>query len=150
MQPTPSRKKCRFPGSTVVSPLAATSRRRSPQACQMTTKSRQAFAQGDDICFCCRLHHLTELVWPGAIQRVEPDNFLAVSVKNGSFYDERVVFTQNQVFAMQSYRLLQRGPAFSEDTEISLERASGKYRVNRKAHKNGRCRCSSLFQARPR
>jgi hypothetical protein len=58
--------------------------------------------------------------------------------KDGSVFDERVVFTQERVFSMQSYRLVQRGPAFTEDTEISLERASGKYRVNTKAHKDGR------------
>ena len=39
---------------------------------------------------------------------------------------------------MQSYHLVHRGPAFTEDTEISLERASGKYRVNTKSHKDGR------------
>ena len=58
--------------------------------------------------------------------------------KDGSIYDETVVFTQERVFTMQSYHLVQRGPAFTEDTEISLERASGKYRVNTKAHKDGR------------
>lgn len=58
--------------------------------------------------------------------------------KDGSIYDETVVFTQERVFTMQSYRLVHRGPAFTEDTEISLERASGKYRVNTKDHKNGR------------
>lgn len=58
--------------------------------------------------------------------------------KDGSIYDETVVFTQERVFRMQSYRLVHRGPAFTEDTEISLERASGKYRVKTKAHQNGR------------
>src|SRR5438128_10147315 len=58
--------------------------------------------------------------------------------KDGSVFDERVVFTQERVFTMQSYRLVQRGPVFAEDTEISLERASGKYRVNTKAHQDGR------------
>jgi hypothetical protein len=58
--------------------------------------------------------------------------------KDGSLYDETVVFTQQRVFTMQSYRLVHRGPAFTEDTEISLERASGKYRVNTKDHKNVR------------
>jgi len=58
--------------------------------------------------------------------------------KDGSLYDETVVFTQERVFTMQSYHLVQHGPAFTEDTEISLERASGKYRVNTKDHKNGR------------
>lgn len=58
--------------------------------------------------------------------------------KDGSVFDETVVFTQQRVFTMQSYRLMQRGPVFTEDTEISLERASGKYRVKTKAHKDGR------------
>jgi hypothetical protein len=58
--------------------------------------------------------------------------------KDGSVSDETTVFTQDRIFTLQSYRLLQRGPAFTEDTEISLERASGKYRVKTKAHKDGR------------
>ncbi len=57
--------------------------------------------------------------------------------KDGSLYDEMVVFTQQKVFTMQSYHLVQRGPVFSEDTEISMER-TGKYRVKTKAHKDGR------------
>jgi hypothetical protein len=56
---------------------------------------------------------------------------------DGSLMDETVVFTQERVFLMQSYRLLQRGPTFAEDSEISLERASGKYRVTTTAHKGG-------------
>ena len=58
--------------------------------------------------------------------------------KDGSVYDETVVFTQERVFTMRSYHLVQRGPVFPDDTEISLERTSGKYRVNTKAHKDGR------------
>jgi hypothetical protein len=58
--------------------------------------------------------------------------------KDGSVFDETVVFTQRSVFTMQSYHLVQRGPAFPEDTEISLDRASGKYRVKTKARQDGR------------
>lgn len=57
--------------------------------------------------------------------------------KDGSLFDETVVFTQQRVFTMQSYRLVQRGPVFSEDTEISMDRA-GKYRVKTKTRKDGR------------
>jgi hypothetical protein len=57
--------------------------------------------------------------------------------KDGSVFDETVVFTQQRVFTMQSYRLVHRGPVFAEDTEISLERASGKYHVKTKARKDG-------------
>jgi len=58
--------------------------------------------------------------------------------KDGSVFDETVVFTQQRVFTMQSYRLVQRGPVFPEDTEISLQGASGKYYVKTKSHKDGR------------
>jgi hypothetical protein len=57
---------------------------------------------------------------------------------DGSVWDETVVFTQERVFTMQNYHMVQTGPVFPEDTEISLERASGKYRVKTKAHKGGR------------
>jgi hypothetical protein len=62
---------------------------------------------------------------------------LVFRFKDGSLFDETVIFTQQQVFTMQSYRLIQRGPVFAEDTEISLER-SGKYRVKTRARKGGR------------
>ena len=58
--------------------------------------------------------------------------------KDGSLFDETVVFTQQRVFVMQSYHLVQSGPAFAEDTEISLQRASGKYYAKTKSHKDGR------------
>lgn len=58
--------------------------------------------------------------------------------KDGSLLDETVVFTQERVFAMRSYHLVQSGPAFAEDTEISLELASGKYSVKTKSHEDGR------------
>ena len=58
--------------------------------------------------------------------------------KDGSVHDETAVFSQRNVFTLQSYHLVQRGPAFLEDTEISLERASGKYRVKTRARKDGR------------
>jgi hypothetical protein len=63
---------------------------------------------------------------------------LVFHFKDGSVLDETVVFTQRNVFTMQSYQLIQRGPVFPEDTEISLERASGKYHVKTRARKDGR------------
>jgi hypothetical protein len=68
----------------------------------------------------------------------EVESRMVFHFPDGSVWDETVVFTQERVFAMQSYRLVQTGPVFPEDTEISLERASGKYRVKTKARKDGR------------
>ena len=67
------------------------------------------------------------------VRRGEVESRMVFRFKDGSALDETGVFTQNRVFAMQSYKLLQRGPVFGEDTEVSLER-SGKYRVVVRPH----------------
>jgi hypothetical protein len=58
--------------------------------------------------------------------------------RDGSLHDETAVYSQRNVFTLQSYHVVQRGPVFPEETEISLERASGKYRVKTRARKDGR------------
>ena len=63
---------------------------------------------------------------------------LVFHFKDGSVHDETVVYSQRNVFTLQSYHVAQRGPAFLEDTELSLERASGRYRVKTRARKDGR------------
>lgn len=68
----------------------------------------------------------------------EVQSRLVFRFRDGSVFDETVVFAQRNVFTLQSYHLVQRGPVFPEDTEISLERASGKYRVMTRARKDGR------------
>jgi hypothetical protein len=67
----------------------------------------------------------------------EVESRMVFRFQDGSVFDETVVFTQERVFTLQSYRLVQRGPVFPEDTEISLARASGKYHVKTKARKDG-------------
>jgi hypothetical protein len=57
---------------------------------------------------------------------------------DGSMFDEAVVFNQQRFFTLQSYRLSQHGPAFSDDTDISFERKLGKYRVRTTRHTDGR------------
>lgn len=64
------------------------------------------------------------------------ENRTVFHFKDGSLSEETVVFTQERVFSMKTYQLLQRGPAFTEDTEISLDGASGKYLVKTRAHKD--------------
>ncbi len=57
-------------------------------------------------------------------------------LEDGSVYDETVVFTQQRFFALERYTLAQRGPAFKEEMEVSLERG-GKYRVKTKTRGAG-------------
>jgi hypothetical protein len=49
--------------------------------------------------------------------------------KDGSLYDERVVFSQRDVFTLLSYRIVQHGPSFPETLEASVDRATGRYDV---------------------
>lgn len=64
------------------------------------------------------------------------DSRMIFRFHDASFFEERVVFTQRGVFRMESYSLVQRGPAFKEDLEVSLER-SGKYSVKAKSRADG-------------
>ena len=47
--------------------------------------------------------------------------------KDGSLYDETVTFSQQQVFTMVAYRLVQRGPSFPEAVDVSLDRKTAQY-----------------------
>jgi hypothetical protein len=59
----------------------------------------------------------------------EVESRMVFRFEDGSIFDETVVYAQESVFALRTYRLMQRGPAFPEDTAVSLESASGKYRI---------------------
>ena len=57
------------------------------------------------------------------------DGQLVFRFKDGSLHDERVSFTQKQVFTLQSYKLLQRGPSFPTEIDLAMERKTGEYRL---------------------
>ena len=71
-----------------------------------------------------------------AVRGGEVESRMLFHFKDGSLFDEMVMFTQQHVFTLQSYRLVQRGPAFTDDTEISMVRSTRKYHVKTKAHKD--------------
>lgn len=48
---------------------------------------------------------------------------------DGSIYDETVVFTQQRLFRLMSYKLVQKGPSFPEASEVSFDRESASYRA---------------------
>jgi len=69
------------------------------------------------------------------IQSLEPRvvvSRLVFRFDDGSLYDETVRFTQQKVFRLVGYRLVQRGPSFTETTDVSFD-AGGQYRVQRRA-----------------
>ena len=66
------------------------------------------------------------------LQVVKPegvDSRLVFRFRDGSLYDETVIFTQQKVFTLQRYHLIQRGPTFPEELEVKMERAKGRYEV---------------------
>ncbi|HET9316394.1 MAG TPA: hypothetical protein VFQ51_12445 [Vicinamibacteria bacterium] len=54
---------------------------------------------------------------------------LTFRFRDSSLFDETVTFSQQGVFALTSYRLVQRGPSFPGAAEVTFERASGQYRA---------------------
>jgi hypothetical protein len=53
--------------------------------------------------------------------------------KDGSLYDERMVFSQRDVFTLLRYHIVQQGPSFPEMIDAAVDRASGRYEVRYKA-----------------
>ena len=49
---------------------------------------------------------------------------LVLRFTDGSLYEEAVTFSQKRVFRLLTYRLIQRGPAFPEATEVGFDRAA--------------------------
>src|SRR5262245_38503867 len=77
------------------------------------------------------------------IQTAHPDRVESQMVfrfKDGSLYDERVTFSQQHVFTLLSYRLVQKGPSFPEPMDVSFDR-KGRYQV--KSVEKGREETSS-------
>jgi hypothetical protein len=70
---------------------------------------------------------LFQIVKDGAIQ-----SRMVFHLK-GSVFDERVTYTQNGVFRLQSYRLTQSGPLFDRDMDITLS-GSGAFTVKSRSH----------------
>ena len=73
------------------------------------------------------------------LQTTKPEGVqsrLTFRFRDGSLFDETVVFSQRRVFTMLRYRLEQRGPSFPGDLEISLERdrGRGRYVVTSRRH----------------
>lgn len=74
----------------------------------------QTLAEGD----------LLQVVRPHGV-----DSRLVFRFRDGSLYDETVIFTQQKVFTLVSYHLVQRGPTFPEELEVTLERKGSRYQV---------------------
>jgi len=61
------------------------------------------------------------------------DSRMTFRFADGSLYDEHVVFSQNGVFNLLRYRIVQRGPSFPESIDASVDRETGRYEVRYRA-----------------
>ena len=80
------------------------------------------------------------LLAPGDLTQVVRDrrieSRMVFHFPDASVFEETVVFSQQGVFAMETYHLVQRGPAFAGDLDATLSR-SGTYAVRSKSHRDG-------------
>jgi hypothetical protein len=53
---------------------------------------------------------------------------------DSSLFEEKVAFAQRGVFTMVTYRLIQRGRAFSQDLDAMLDRGTRTWRVTTRSH----------------
>jgi len=84
-----------------------------------------------------------EILGQGEITQVVKEDDLVESqlvfrFKDGSLHDEKVAFSQQRVFTMISYRLVQRGPSFPEQIDISVDRGTAEYTVRSQAGQDGK------------
>lgn len=56
---------------------------------------------------------------------------LLIRFRDGSVHDETVLFSQKKTFKLLSYKLVQRGSSFPESVEISMEKETGTYTIQR-------------------
>jgi len=66
------------------------------------------------------------------------ENRLVFRFRDGSLHDERVAFSQQRVFTLIRYRLVQRGPSFPEQLDVSIDRGTGQYTVRSQAGTQGK------------
>jgi hypothetical protein len=66
------------------------------------------------------------------------DSHLVFNFKDGSLHDEEVTFSQQRVFSMLRYHLVQRGPLFPEQIEVSIDRRTAEYKVRSRTGEEGK------------
>jgi hypothetical protein len=72
---------------------------------------------------------MTQVIGEGGLV----ENRLVFRFEDGSLHDEKVAFSQLGVFTLMSYRLVQRGPSFPEQLDVSIDRGTTEYTVRSKA-----------------
>ncbi|HEU4500365.1 MAG TPA: hypothetical protein VFR82_01815 [Nitrospira sp.] len=81
-----------------------------------------------------------EIIGDGELTQVMKEGVaesrLVFRFKDGSLHDERVAFSQQRVFTLIRYQLVQRGPSFPEQIDVTVDRATSKYEVRSRMREN--------------
>src|SRR4029078_87328 len=84
-----------------------------------------------------------EIIGQGEMTQVVKDgdlveSHLVFNFKDGSLHDERVTFSQQHVFTMLHYHLVQHGLSFPDQIDVSIDRSSAEYKVRAKTGEDGK------------
>ena len=66
------------------------------------------------------------------------ESHVVIHFKDGSLHDEKVAFSQQRFFTMVRYHLVQRGPSFPDQIDVSIDRSTAEYMVRSQAGQKGR------------
>ena len=66
------------------------------------------------------------------------ESHLVFEFKDGSLHDEKVTFSQQRVFTMLRYHLVQHGPSFPDQIEVSIDRSTAEYKVRSSTEEDGK------------
>jgi hypothetical protein len=83
-----------------------------------------------------------EIIGQGEMTQVVKEGDLVESrlvfrFTDGSLHDEKVTFSQQRVFTLLRYRLVQRGPSFPDQLDVSIDRGTAQYTVRSQAGAQG-------------
>src|SRR5688572_10751747 len=76
---------------------------------------------------------LTQRIKDGGVA----ESRLVFNFKDGSVHDETVAFSQQRIFRLIRYQLIQRGPSFPEQMDVMVDRAASKYEVRLRRAESG-------------
>ena len=66
------------------------------------------------------------------------ESHLVFNFKDGSLHDERVTFSQQGVFTMLRFHLVQRGLSFPDQIDVSIDRSTAEYKVRSTTGEDGK------------
>lgn len=77
---------------------------------------------------------LTQIVKEGGVA----ESRLVFRFKDGSVHDEKVAFSQQRIFTLIRYQLIQRGPSFPDQMDVVVDRGTSSYEVRARSTEHGK------------